>query len=1080
MEKYVYIKNASVLKYTVTNTLSGETFIFDNETIPIFQDDNIVSLKEKIETLCKIPFIEQLVYTDDNIPLGFSQSPVIKVKFPLDDVAKIRIDKIKITTYDIIPEGITSFNVISLGDYIVSIVEQVYVVSEFDIKSLYGNIIKKYWPSVTLSYFTSLVRGETYRPKIHNFTVETNYIKNVSIGIKKGEINKYVTIDVPNRISMSTKTYYGERLNLDFIFDQLELSKKYHNMYYKKDGSLILRKYYNGNKINYEYPRKEESIKINNDIYIYPERIEHKDDKIIKLIKDLTGIDPLHKYKNSKYHFLGKFKKGIFSVRDFMEMVKGTPKSIMEYDYRNIDNMNYSSIYYKRVNVDIEDVGDIYQYGTLIRIRGQNIISITIANVKQIEDLQRSYNFIARILTLYYKNYLMFGSVKDSKRNVFIKSNLKNIDPVLYGYHKRDVKDYNLYTRKIAKNKHPIIFPEGSNVLKKYMKEYGITKMLKYKNFTYKNTYSNYICPEQKYPNFHFISPDDHPDNICMLSCGVGDQSDKILHKKCLEGKPFSTTDINENIGATPSNMYYISRFNPEKTLLERKLQKLPSILHKYLNGDKCARIGTILDKGMRCYLLIGSADDRSFKKTVEYALPNIEKYKIKVSIWEEQWNILNHYYKRKINIVIYEYMIDSGDINIYNLIDRSALSKILKEYKSIFILRMFSKEHKYYRYSIITSVSLLKKKKYSIFPIFDPSSDIVKRTNELVERIIRDDMIKNSDFISLYDLVRYDIPFTQIKTKGNLIYEVIVKKTGVIFPIIPSLLNITIKHLDSTDDIIKKHVKKNTQKNVLETIKYLNSVITDKKIEIKAIVSLGKYGNYAGFKFHNDYIVMYTETKQRGLDDLYGIYDDIIHIDTKDSKMRNVVNIWRNIEVYNLLMIHIAYHLNRIIVGKVYDSIDKWEKKLLEVYGDKDSKLFKRDYHMMVQGKYNEMEFYKKHKLKIMFEAKTKDDILRILKDLMKDNVKLTSDTVQKLTSNKYRKLCGNKNYTITGQCSGNRLKVDEKKYELFMDLISREIFYNDIRRYEILENKVSYISKLRGHTYIKDNIIEEINIFK
>jgi hypothetical protein len=605
--------------------------------------------------------------------------------------------------------------------------------------------------------------------------------------------------------------------------------------------------------------------------------------------------------------------------------------------------------------------------------------------------------------------------------------------------------------------------------------------LLKYKNFTQKRSYNYYVCPSDKYPNFQFINPDEHPDNICMVSCGVNDYSEKIQYKKCLQGKPFTMTSINPNIDVVPSNMYYISRFNPEKTLLRGKLQKLPGTLNKYLNGESCDVIKTILDPGLSCYLLIGSSDDRSFKKTVEFALPkSFPKYVIKKSIREEQWNLLNHYYKLGINVVIFEYDIDLNDTHIYNLIDPLSFIDSLQKYKSIFILRTYSKMKKFYKYFIITRVTLIKRKKYDKLPLFNPDAEICKKTIKLMLLTIKNDDIRYTDYISLFDLVRHRIPFIQVKNISNLVYEVILVEIngGVIIPIIPSLLNITHKFFDSRKDSkkIKKYAKNNTQKGILMAIRYLNKFVKDKKIKIKSIVSLNEYGNYAGFRLHNDFIIMFKDTKKR-LTLPNGTQDELIHIDTsgKMTSLPAVINMWRNIEVYNILIIHIAHYLNEIKVTKVYNSIGEWEKVLRNVYGD--SPMFNKDYHMMIQKKYHKMEYYKTHKLKIIFEAKNSSDILGILRDLMKDKIKYV-EKIGKLTGNKYRKLCDNGGHkpSMTEQCFDGKLKIKKKLYDLFIDLISREIQYNSLRRYEILENKVSMMTKYHGHTRVEDNVVERI----
>ena len=65
---------------------------------------------------------------------------------------------------------------------------------------------------------------------------------------------------------------------------------------------------------------------------------------------------------------------------------------------------------------------------------------------------------------------------------------------------------------------------------------------------------------------------------------------------------------------------------------------------------------------------------------------------------------------------------------------------------------------------------------------------------------------------------------------------------------------------------------------------------------------------------------------------------------------------------------------------------------------------------------------------------------------------------------------------YSIERQCSGEKLKLTRTDYKLFLMLISKEIIYSERARYEILENKTSFIVDLYTWTQYPDNTIEKI----
>jgi hypothetical protein len=1059
---------------------------------------------------CGIPNTYQLIYDPSNmIPLGYEYvGKNIKVSKDLEFMKykKKGILILRSRLYDIIPAGITELHVINIGDYINSMSEDyIRSLSKFDIENMYDSFVSIFWPFLVLSQFQKIINNEGLKIGVYNFEAEKHFYSIIN-EIRVADIERRMIVDVPKRVDMYTISYMDKSLNTDYIFDQFKVSNKYHSMYFKVDNNTVLWKYPVLKKIKYDLPKKTRSIKINNDIIIYDDKVIHKTDDIIKAISTIEGTDRLYKVQDYTYNFLLQLHDGEFKVLNMNKIVSSFPSMIVEQDIKNIGNVNYYAMYYKLVNLEYKE-GPV-QFGSYIRIKGSSMISIDVSDIKDINDLQRVYNFICRIFYLYYIRFIRPMTKSPPRKLNYIKGLLKTIDPVLYGYHKKDISGFKLYSRRVSKSKHPLVFHEDSKILKRYIKDTGAKNILRYKNFTYPGKYSIYICPNKKYKYFHLRPPYEHPNDICMVSCGVKDKSREVMYKHCISGEPFKMDQINPNIRIDQSNMYYIRQFKEDKGLLKRKLSMLPKIIHRFFN-IKCNITNNILEPGSSCYLIMGSSDNRDFYETIHYAIPWVPKYIVKEDMWYEQWDVINYYYSKGVNTVIYNLDMDTGVLILKNLINYNSLLELLDSQKTIFILKLTSKTRKIIRYSIICKLRLHRRKKYELVTTFTKDDSIVSDTKDLVLKLLNDEVIDQMDFLTIHDLIKIKADFIQIRDRRtNIINMVLIRSPKISkylsFPVTPSFLDINGEHIDSdSESEIKKYFHNNTIDRVLLMIKYLNKRLKKggiyKKIIVRSIISTNKLGNYTGFHLNNNYIIRFQKTKKRIIKEKE---DKIIFYNIDESRKKSIIKELNKEsrkykELYYILLTHIAHYLDFVdnkdpnykellnISGKKEIIQVKWEKKLLDIYGSKENTYFIRDYHNMIIGRPDLMEYFKKDKIKIIRAGNNDKEIDKILRNMMDRRIKFIDkkeEDSRELTENKYRRLCTTSGkFSVTKQCSEReKLKIRKPIYNQLMTIVTRELIFNKMRRLELLENKVSYIMKYREYTKDPDVIIEKIYLME
>jgi hypothetical protein len=814
------------------------------------------------------------------------------------------------------------------------------------------------------------------------------------------------------------------------------------------------------------------------------------------MIHDNTVINKIEEHK---YMFIVKLAHGlVFNIPRYKKIISGISSAIVEHNLLNIGNKHNYSMYYKKIesydDSDLNTTEYNRQYGILIRLNGDNLISVIASKVVTMDDMRTVYNFVCRTLYIYVVNSKEYYNNKAGYIINNIKGILKVVDPVLYAFNKKVSTNIKIYTNRVPRKKYPIIFHEGSKILAKFVKYMklsgqGDIKMLRYKNHTYKGKYSIYLCLNKKYTHFQLRQPTEHPNRICTVSCCVKDRSKDAIYKKCLLGKPFNISDINENVADNKSNLFYIKNFKLTKTLFQNKISLLPDILNKILN-KKANLINNQVKAGNSGYFLYGSSDDRDFYTTISEQLPQIAKSKLDTK--SDQWDIVNHYFNNGINPIIITYDADKNKMIFKKLISNYSLYKSIDKRKSVIILKIISAKNEVVRYNSIIRLSSIGRKKYNVESIFNNEDSIMIYMKKLLESMISDD--DEHDYISCKDLSVAGIKYIQIRMmKTNIITNVIVmSNTGVWIPIpvIPSLLDIDIKYLDANNnEIVTRYLKDRSYVNVKGTLLYLIKKIKNvNKIRINAmIVDIG--GLYNGFSINEGFEIGFDSTKV--IDKKYiKLPVTVRYVDEKDLvpvKDKNNSELKLLKELYFIFVYHVSIYLNTNSKS-LYDKFMRLNKskmvaELLGKYGSYDSVLFKDDYHKLTVGRFNSMEYFKNNKLD-MIEAINNTDLPRIKKIISGivpvDFTDNNADVKRKVLISKYIKICSDteSKYTISNQCNGDKLLVSRKSHKLFVDLISNEILHNDIRRYEIFNGKTEFIHKSKFKSINTDIVFETINL--
>jgi hypothetical protein len=982
-----------------TDFLFVKVKVKENKKIFLYANDFIKNLKIKIEKIENIPVDCQLLFdnTNKNI-LGHiikSDKNIIKIK-KISNLKPLNNIEIISTDYNIIGKDIINSNIyiLNFSEYIEHKYDVLWLkgLSSYRLNDFWINNIYPYWPSISSNDFINLIKNNIEIKKSNELIDDDldkirkiKIIKNKLINIGEYRIiNKFITIE------------YSSNFDIYYIFDKYIPNKKYPICIAKFDENNIYIKKIKNYEYNYIYEYKNSikktGIKIGKTLKILPDgkiiyKIEDNDeyDKISKLI----NIENKIILKNYLYkYFFQIYSDNIININYF---IKSFPFSI-EKNYKN--NKNSISFYYKKVSQNISNKkyysNNIkIQIGALIDIvQNGNINNITVSNINNNEDMNNIYNFLSKVFYIYN----LETKNKNSKVNIKNSTNLKTVDPKLFNITRNNKK---IYSRICQKNKQPIAFFKNSNVLKKYLSNNENIKYLEYKNTTYKDKKSIFICPNKNYPNVTFFKNIRHDDGHCIPCCSKKDKSGNLFFKECIEKINIKDKLLDEKKQLT--NLFYIRKYNSFKKIEDKKFSFLPNILDDFINkyNINCKINFNIVALNKSCYILIGN-DSLKTNYTNEFIVNN------------------------KINIIIFDYDNKSNKINIINNFSNESNIYRLNTMKTKFLFKDSEKDV----YNEICKISSIKYKNYDISNIFDSNSLICKKMVKLFNLKIKYE--KNESEI-MKTIERYNIEIKNVKqiinNKQNYVNS-LVFNDEIKIPIIPSLPIEKIETIKTFKINNKKIVDKYIKKNCIE--KYLFEK-TNKFI--------------IGYELKNNKLMIFFEPEK--INKNFNYKNKKIIYYSIDKESFNDKNILIEIELYYLYFYNISYWLNNPEIK--YNENIKISDLENEYFNNKKDKRFVEDYSLLISKKnenIKKMNYWKKHKNMIINNNKKTLDILY---DLTKNKIIFSDYNEIEIKSNIREKM--------------SKMKIPEKLYHKYTKLISYEIDNNDIKKYKLLNQKVSRI---------------------
>lgn len=1052
-----------IINFNSTKTNVEIYDIYNNvsKKVQVYQDDNYENLFEQIQKAFVISSEYILILDNNGYPLtfqyGMDKINIHPNSFSIIDTKFQSTSKFINLSKNFI--SVKSCNLLSLIDCI-NIENNIKFLTDYELGTIFNNTVSKLWPYIIYEDFKAIIHnGKISNPNIPiRNTSEQFYSIMSSITIPM--IKKALIIDYPIKTSLVVKTYFSENINLMYLFDQFKITDEFPDIFYSVSKSKTFYKHFSNVDKKKNTLRFPNMIKIGNDTIIQDNWIQYTNKNIVKVVSDIIeGNKIIYSNNDNKFIFSIQFYDGkVLNINNFNKVIQNFSTNIIERDVKNFGNPNDYICRYKRTE-SLE--------GTLINIRGKNLVNIMIREVRSDYDLINTFNFLLRVFYIYNDKEI---ESSHERRISVIKGRMKSYDPVLYNFHKKDLYGtLKIYTRKLAKNRYPIIFPEKSDILDQYREDYHAKHghnppELKYKNFTIPGKNNIYICPDNKYSNFIFRRPNEHPGGLCMISCGAKVQKNTDLIKKCMNGKPFLMDELVRE--EDTSNMFYIRQFTPDKNLQKDKLSRLPEVLEKLFN-EKCAIENNTLETGNMCYLLRGSNDDRDFNQTIEYIFPNVKKFVVyKDESIHKQWDFIYHYYKYDINIMIIEYNTDSGIINLINFIEYDSLIKVLNKMQTVVIVKIVSDMNNYERFNIISKLETFKRKEYKKYMIFDKDTPIVKTMIRLVERL-RDKRDEKFTFLAITDLVSMGLNFIQVREPyTNAITFVYIKDYELYMPITVTYPYYGIEHLDNIEfEEMYNYVKMNTQEKV---IKYLN-ILNEKVHNMNITAALCREdGLYIGFELNGEYFVKFNESKKLLIP---GLPISVLHYnpDTEPYTIKdNTFAIDK--ELYETLLLHISYYINETSKEVIT------KEKILKFYNnDTNNPLFIQDYNNWNNKNYDKINMLKRNK----HELENLIDVEKKLHTIMDSKVNFVNIKSIGLTNNKYRNICGEETtYSIDHQCNGRKLNIPRDRYNIYIKLIAKEIVFNEIKRNDIFNYNVANITNPRSFSKQKDVVVETIYV--
>lgn len=969
------------------------------EDVYIDPDDTVQFVRTKIETVCKVPVIYQCLF-HKGICITHSFDTIIVREDELQLEKKIDIGDSRLVekTTDFIG-NVKTLHLYSLSGWVANNINRLYEMNNDDLDKLYNRFIKIYWPYCDNIKFKELVDGRVQAPIIYEIINPIQELKRITTK----EINFKATTPVIIR-----QVYYSEYdsfLPLELIFDQLA-----HVCVAKFDENHIFAKVKNESQIaNFR------SMKIYDSCIIIPEHrvkifrsgiIEYESEKIKHEVESLIEAKEIRRRSISKYTFNINTSFEINSFGQFVNRWRPTfERDVFSYTPVNSLILNYGQ---KRTSVGDEGLVTIR-----FDVSGLNTVSVSIDGITNEELVRYLYNIIVRMVFAFKQ--LRATNIKKEVN----KTNVMNIDPILYKY---SHKDYKPYSRLCQKSKQPFAFLDSDKkqlaaLIKKH--KLSDSNLLRQRNYTFPNEHTTYVCINKDYPYPTFMSPAYHVNRLCMVCCGKIDRSDTIVHKFCTgESEQYIETKQTQT-----TNLYYVRKYRSSKFLAKTKLSYLPDNLNKLLN-NQCKIKNNAIVTGSTCYFLYG------------------------LGIIEKDMNMIINELATLANVkdcFIVHLQEKNGTIKIIETIDRFSAIEALKKKDTLFILQndagMFP----------VIKLHIPSPKQYELSFSHSPSSLISREFVEIF-KLMLNDMPTKYNFPSIQDLIDKEVDFEQIIGKKRIVYEVIIK--GIRFPIVPSLPT-------EKRNIVTHAPKLQPRREVLRLLDYLRKVFPSYNFKISTQL-VNDDGQSIGFRLENKFIVFFRPEKVKG-----EYPEEIIHIDfSPERKIQPVLS--RDFEQYNLFVLHFAWRLNQLDSKLKRPTINE----LKHAIGDMP--FFARDLEYLSSRQYEKMEYFKTTKIKLLRILNNEEQVFDYISSLMKQEVVIdeAADKEQQLTKINIRTVCNQPmDKTLTAVCNDEgRMRITQAKFDRFVRLLHFELMHNEMRRWLIIENKLSRIKNPFKFSEIKN----------
>lgn len=533
------------INITESTSTGGDNIFY--VPMKIYYDDNITSIKQKIEHFCRVQSMYQLLVDEKNKIIGFThdgktvsmyKNQYTQMEYSTTEFNDSQmIDLNKISDYPKTP----LIRVITLSSFILENENTFISYNHNELKLYYDKFISYYWPHVMYVIFDEKINGKEMID-VRKYSFDQN--------IKKIYEMKPYGFDFSDLSMLKTKkskTVFQEPLDLYYIFDQYTGS-----ILFKIDeGSYYLK--YQGKRpiINKKIlPKQSNALFILDGYDIISGRFIIGDvNKVSKIIS--SGTNNIVKQIDTYGYSFGINIPGKIDYKNLALTFKyfGSDRISFETEYYS-STPNAIIFYYTKINVEEE--------GALVNISGQRSITCTINNVLNEEDAYKIYRYILRIFTIYLDKV---GIIKGESGFESIHTRLKDVDPVLFDYNKIFNTNRSLYSRICQKNKQPIVFYKNSIFLDKDKFKPGSFE--EHQNYTYSDQTMVYVCPEKKYNFLYFLEPNYHPMGFQLPCCG------RYPRKKEQKRR---------------NNLYYVKQFNENVVPKSGKMCYMPQILNDFFN----------------------------------------------------------------------------------------------------------------------------------------------------------------------------------------------------------------------------------------------------------------------------------------------------------------------------------------------------------------------------------------------------------------------------------------------------------------------------------------------------------------